>query len=214
IRLNYQQNLRDDCKNFSLRRWTQGGGIVNSTVRAFTLLELLAVLGIVAILFNLVSPGLAGWLQHRQADKVINDIARAISLARAAAIDDGTLVTFCRSRDGRTCSGSWEAGSIVFSDHNGDRLLNGRDRLLYRLEAIKFPGQLTFRSFQNRQYLQMTPLGFTRKQNGNFTWCPQNQDSRLAQQLIINQAGRTRIAQDRDGDGYREDSQGRALNCS
>ena len=59
----------------------------------------------------------------------------------------------------------------------------------------------------------MTPMGFTRDQNGNFTWCPGNGDVRLARQLIVNAAGRLREALDSDGDGVREGANGRPIGC-
>ena len=52
-----------------------------------------------------------------------------------------------------------------------------------------------------------------RYQSGNFTLCPASRDARLAQQLVVNSTGRTRSAQDRNGDGIREDSSGNPLRC-
>jgi len=82
--------------------------------------------------------------------------------------------------------------------------MNGDDRLLYRLQPLMIPGSLKFRSFGNKQYLQMTPFGMTNYQNGNFTYCPENGDANLARQVIISFTGRTRYARDKDGESLRE----------
>lgn len=181
--------------------------------QGFTLVELLICLAILSILLSLTNPGFSQWLQRYQADKVINELVRAISLARATAITSNKMVTLCRSMDGQNCGGRWEEGSIIFTDQNADSKINGNDQLIYRLEALKYPGTIKFRAFQNKQYLQMTPLGFSNYQNGNFTYCPANNDARLAQQLIISRTGRTRLAIDSDGDGYRENARKKPLVC-
>lgn len=179
-----------------------------------SLIEILICLGIVAFLAVQAStPGFASWRERRTADALMRELIGAVDMARAFAIAENAMVTFCRSSDGATCSGGWAEGSILFTDFNADRIINGDDRLLFRLEPLQLAGTLEFRSFQNRQYLQMNSRGFTNYQNGNFTFCPASKDPRLARQLIIALSGRTRLARDTDGDGIVEDSQGRALQC-
>jgi Tfp pilus assembly protein FimT len=123
------------------------------------------------------------------------------------------MVTLCRSNDGQHCQGQWHEGSILFTDANADRRLNGEDRLLYRTQPLPLRGRLSFNAFRNRQYLQMTPQGITAYQNGNFTWCPANGDPLLIRQLILSFSGRTRMARDEDGDGVVENSQGKPVTC-
>ena len=134
-------------------------------------------------------------------------------MARSAAINENVIVTFCRSSDGQHCQGRWESGNITFTDFNADRIINGNDRLLFRSPPLKASGTLTFSSFRNQQYLQLTPRGATNSQNGNFTFCPANGDPKLIRQLIINVTARTRLAQDLNHDGIVEDSQGKPVQC-
>ena len=144
-----------------MRKWMCGVSLV----------ELLLVLTILVILLaSLDSQGFAKSRDEKQADGVMSDIVSAISMSRQAAIMENVIVTYCRSDYGINCQGSWLDGSIIFTDRNGDRRLNGDDRLLHRQDPVSATGSLHFRSFRNRQYLQMTPFGFTNYQNGNFTW--------------------------------------------
>ncbi|MDY6983521.1 MAG: GspH/FimT family pseudopilin [Pseudomonadota bacterium] len=179
----------------------------------FTLIELLVCMAIVAFLALQASPGIAEWRARKAADGLIRELLSAVAMARAHAIAGNVTVTFCRSADGSSCGGNWRDGSILFRDANADRIVNDDDRVLFRLTLLPVDGTLEFRSFQNRQYLQIDSRGFTLYQNGNFTYCPANGDARLARQLIISLSGRTRLARDTDGDGIVEDSQGRALSC-
>lgn len=134
-------------------------------------------------------------------------------MARSYAIDEAMTVTFCRSISGLQCGGAWDDGAIIFTDFNEDRTLNGDDRLIFRLQSHDVEGQLSFNSFQNRQYLQINSRGFTKYQNGNFTFCAADGDPTKHRQIILSLTGRTRFARDEDGDGVVENSQGNPLNC-
>lgn len=185
-----------------------------ATERGLTLVELLLCLGIVAILMlELAIPGVSAQRARHAADAVMHDIENSIAMARRAAINENLIVTFCRSDDGERCQGQWRDGSIIFSDSNGNHVLDGEDRLLYRLQHQDLAGSLSFNSFGNRQYLQFDGRGVTLFQNGNFTFCPDNGDTTLIRQLILSYTGRTRMALDADGDGVVENSQGETVTC-
>jgi type IV fimbrial biogenesis protein FimT len=183
-------------------------------MRGMTLVELLMVLAIVAFLvLQMAGPDWQARRERLQVDGVMRELLGAVDLARAHAITGNVMVTLCRSNDGERCQGQWRDGSIVFTDRNADRVLNDDDRILYRMQPIAAPGSLTFRSFQNRQYLQMTPRGFTNYQNGNFTYCAADGNAALTRQIIVSLSGRSRFARDTDGDGVVEGSQGKAVSC-
>lgn len=178
-----------------------------------TLLELLVALAIAAVLVGLSVPGWSELVGRKRGDLVIRRLNQAIELARISAVSYGEMVTLCRSRDGTVCGGAWHEGVVVFRDPNGDRRLAQDQQPIHYLDFGGSQGMIFWRAFGNRQYLQFTPLGFTRNQNGNFTYCPDSGDLRQARQLIVNRAGRTRRAIDSNGDGIAEDSQGRPLRC-
>jgi type IV fimbrial biogenesis protein FimT len=183
-------------------------------LRGLSLVELLLCLAILAFfLVNVGTPGFSESRKRHEIDEVLQDLANAVTMARSAAINENVMVTICRSTDGQRCQGRWERGGILFTDFNADHVLNGRDRLLFRLPPFKASGTLTFNSFRNQQYLQLTPRGATNSQNGNFTFCPADGNPTLARQLIINVTARTRLAQDLDHDGIVEDSQGKPVQC-
>jgi type IV fimbrial biogenesis protein FimT len=178
-----------------------------------TLVEIIITLTILMVLIGVGIPGLKQTLDRVSGDTLMQDIMTAVALAKQTAILENRMVTFCRSDDGFSCRGKWHEGSIVFTDANADHVLNGDDRLVYRFPPSPVSGSLTFNSFGNRQYLQITPMGFTNNQNGNFTFCPADKNPGQARQVIINPAARTRLGQDNDGDGIVEDSKGKPLSC-
>ncbi|MEZ5491492.1 MAG: GspH/FimT family pseudopilin [Gammaproteobacteria bacterium] len=178
-----------------------------------TLIESLTTLVILAILIRLMLPDLAQLLEQRQGSLVIQRVANSIFLARAAAAKSGTMAVLCPSQDGNYCGGEWHDGILLFLDWNDNQTPDSGDETVDYLRFEKLPGTLHWRAFRSKPYLQITPLGFTRYQNGNFTWCGKENTSASARQLVLNRTGRVRYAQDRDGDGLREDSSGRPIQC-
>ena len=178
-----------------------------------SLLELLLAIALLAIILAATAPSLGGIIEQRRGDEAMRLLRSAIEFTRGEAVSSGGLATLCPSADGQSCGGRWREGMIAFMDRNGDRVPDSGDALPRAFRFSAPAGNLRWRSFGNRQYLQMTAMGFTRNQNGSFTWCPANGDARQARQLILNAAGRLREAEDRDGDGIREGGNGEALVC-
>lgn len=185
-----------------------------NTSNGFTLLEMLFSLAIVGILMaGVANANFGSSRESTLADRLMTDVMSALSMTRSYAIDEAMTVTFCRSVSGRQCGGAWDDGAIIFTDFNEDRRLNGDDRLIFRLQSHDVAGRLSFNSFQNRQYLQINSRGFTKYQNGNFTFCAADGDPTKHRQIILSLTGRTRFARDEDGDGVVENSQGNPLKC-
>ena len=178
-----------------------------------SLTELLVVLAILASLASISMPGLTALLRHRESESLMNLLGKTVRFARNAAITNGAVVTLCRSENGVECGGSWSQGMIVFIDADADRAIDPGQQVLVSHTLEPGTAEIYWRAFRNRQYLQFTPLGSTNNQNGNFTICPGNGNPEFARQLIINRAGRSRLAVDSDGDGIVEDSRGRPVRC-
>lgn len=181
--------------------------------RGFTLLEMLIALTVMAVLLSISLPDFTNFIQNKKSDDTINRVEQAVNTAKTSAIVNSSFVTLCKSSDGETCGGSWEQGIIAFTDDNGDRQINQDDKLIRYFSFPEAEGSIHWRAFRNRQYLQITGQGFTRYQNGNFTYCPYNKKADLARQVIINRTARVRHAIDSDGDGIREDSRGKPIRC-
>ncbi len=178
-----------------------------------TLPELLVSMAIISVLISMSLPSYVPVVNQHRADRMMSTLTSALTSARSAAIRHGTWVTVCPSSDGLNCSGTWSDGLVIFLDPERDRIPPGGNSRLFTAQWPGNNGELRWRAFGNRQYLQIDALGNLGHQNGNFTWCPASGELKQARQLIINSLGRIRQAEDINGDGYRQDSQGRRLNC-
>ena len=179
----------------------------------FTLTDLLVSLAIVAILAGWAIPGFNFFLTSQRSSATINQFAGAIALARSAAIVNRKHVIFCPAA-GSTCGrrNTWHEGAMVFADDNRNRRLDVGESLYARLPGFDH-GRVEWRSFRNRSYLRFRGYGLTDWQNGNFKYCPEGGDARHARLLILNYAGRTRSAPDRNGNGIPEGANGRDISC-
>ncbi len=178
-----------------------------------TLLEILLTLGLLGVLLGIALPDLGDWAEAARARVITRNLATQIALARSTAAARQQWVSVCPTEDQLGCGGSWNEGSMVFSDRNGDRRVNQDDVVIRRNGPLPAGETLQWRAFQSRPYLQIEPSGFMRHQSGNFTWCPASRDARFARQLVVNATGRVRVSKDSDGDGIDEDSAGNPLSC-
>jgi len=185
---------------------------MKQSFKGFTLIELIVVLTIFAISLSIAAPSMNSFMVRNRITAQVNKLAIAIRMARESAIMKNYIVTLCRSADQTQCGGKWHEGMILFADKNRDHRFNDTDTLITAFE--KFPeGDVIFwRSFRNRQYLQMSPRGTTRYQNGTFTYCPK-EGLKYARGIIINAAGRVKFTKDRNSDGIDEGADNRPLRC-
>lgn len=174
----------------------------------FTLIELLFTLCIVAILAALAIPAWQTMSRAVEAQRSTALLITHINTARAYAYQHGYPVTLCGSVDGQHCGSNWSQ-LLLFEDRNGNGTLNEEDLLLTREQGYS-RSTLIWRGFGNKPWYQVRPgTAF----NGALTICPPQPDPTLARQLIINRLGHVRSAQDKNGDGIREGSDGTPLRC-
>lgn len=171
-------------------------------------------MAIVGILVSMMMPSVAKLHARSEATTSINWMITAVNFTRHAAISFRTTATLCpHNKLPERCGGDWHGNLMVFADHNRDGKFNGQDYLIHNVIAQNVSGTFKWRSFRNRQYLQITPLGYTNYQNGNFVYCPASQDIKLARQIVINVQGRARVVHTRAEDGIRIDRYGKPLRC-
>lgn len=177
-----------------------------------TLIELIMVVAIFSVIMVIAAPELSSFTRKNRITTQLNTLSRAIRMTRGSAVNLNRVVTLCRSDNGQQCGGKWQDGMILFVDHNKDHIVNGKDYFLSQFEKLPEGDKLFWRSFQNRQYLQFSPQGFTRFQNGTFTYCPK-EGLEYARGIILSATGRLRFTTDADGDGVDEGANGLPLRC-
>lgn len=184
--------------------------------RGTTLIELLSALIIIALLLGIAAPAVSNLKNRSEATSRVNWIIGAVNYTRHAAISFNTTATLCplkKTKDKNHCGRGWHQDLLIFADKNKDGRFNGRDYLIQTIPALDKKGTIKWRSFRNRQFLQITSHGYTNFQNGNFTYCSPTKDPILSRQVVVNVQGRARVTHYHDDQGRRLDRKGKLLRC-
>jgi type IV fimbrial biogenesis protein FimT len=182
--------------------------------RGFTLVELLALLGISAVLIFLAYPSFGDLMQRVHTTSRVNSLIGLIRFARQSAITQGRWVTLCPAV-AETCTGTsdWQTGIMVFADHNRDGDRQPSEPLIAYQSRFEPGERLTWRSFRRHNFLQFRSAGYTNFQNGSFLYCPASGESRHGKVIIVNIQGRATPSVDGNGDGVDEQANGKPLVC-
>lgn len=179
----------------------------------FTLVELLVVITLVSVIASYAIPSMESLLKNSQRHSVVSDMVRLINLARNTAIMDQQTVTVCPLDNANKCTDSWDSIPItVFRDPNADRVLADEADIV-RISNLTDGGDWDANT-ASRPYFRFFASGMADYAIGNMVWCPDDQDSHLAAQIVVNMGGRPRLSEDEDGDGMLEDANGNTVTCS
>lgn len=185
---------------------------MKQTNRAFTLIELLISIAVIAITLNLALPSFSEILDRSKVSANVQRLTQTLQSSRLKAISSNIKVTLCPMNNELVCGKDWSTGYMSFVDKNGDRRYNGNDEILsqYKSEDEKF--SLNWRAFGQKNSLQWLGTGITNHQNGSFELCYDNK-ANMARALFLTKAGRIRYSIDSDGDDVHENSTGGAISC-
>lgn len=165
--------------------------------KGFTLVELMAVVGIAAIMVSLAVPNLSSLIMNGRRTAQVNEFVLSMTYAKSEAVKRGVPVTVCsKSQADETCSGDtdWDYGWLVFTDIDGDGGVDPDDQIL-RVRGTLEGGNslradaLTLVTFQNTGFPVLQP-----NQNTSINLCDTRgvKEGRL---VTISQTGRAAISQ-------------------
>ncbi|MFT5709774.1 MAG: type IV fimbrial biogenesis protein FimT [Halioglobus sp.] len=170
------------------------------TTTGFTLIELMAVLAVLAITLSLAVPGMQRTVSNTRLRAEANRLLSALNLARSEAIGRNGLVSVCPSSfasDGvARCSRSYADGWIVFTNRDKDRVVDeGSDEIIRVFSGLPSGYSLTNKAGTIDAYelISYYPDGSSRK-NRTLMICPAGAYSAASWSVVMNLVGRPRIA--------------------
>ncbi len=176
----------------------------------FTLLELIITILIFSILLGLALPAFTSFIDRTRLNSGILEMHGALQLTRTQAVASGQEVKFCPLDEQGRCSTFSTLAVRVFVDHNRNNRLDPGELLLRQIELRGTSA--TLRVSAARPYIRYRRTGDALEW-GSLTLCKLNSTGQPGRQIIVSIAGRTRLAQDSDNDGYVEDAQGNPVRC-
>jgi len=170
-----------------------------SLQRGLSLAELLAALGILAVVMLIAVPGIASMGNGMKLSAMSNDLMSHLYLARGESIKRHGRVALCKSADGVSCTstGGWEQGWIVFHDSDNNGVRDAGEPLVARMEALP-PGWHLAGNSAVARYISFHPTGTTKLVSGAFqagtlTLCRESAHATEARQVVLSAVGRPRV---------------------
>ena len=183
------------------------------TVKGFSLIEIMVVIAIISILASMTESEFSSLIKKYKIKSEVNKWHLALNLARQSAITSNHIVTLCPSLDGINCGSTWPSGAIIFVDINKNHDRDVNELILQTIEPAEKTHTISWRAFQNRNYVQFQQNGFTWNQNGTLRICNNDPSLKYNRALIVTRSGRIRLSIDSDDDGVEEDAQGNKISC-
>jgi type IV fimbrial biogenesis protein FimT len=101
-------------------------------VSGYTMIELIITVVVGSILLTIAIPTFFWVTNSNRIAAEINGLLGDMQFGRAEAVKEGQTVTVCVSSNGTSCAGTntWQSGWIVFSDVNGNAVVDPGDIIL------------------------------------------------------------------------------------
>ncbi|ANF82416.1 fimbrial biogenesis protein FimT [Acinetobacter sp. NCu2D-2] len=161
-------------------------------IRAFTFVELMVTLAVLAIVVSIALPHFHEYLAKLEAQTTHKKIISALNYARSQAALHRQNIVICPSSNFIQCEpNKWQQGYLIFIDQNKNRRIDDNEILIHKENlALKY-ANLEWRgalSIPSVTYQAMTamPIG----SNGSFYYCPFNGQEN--KKIILSKMGHTR----------------------
>lgn len=105
----------------------------------YSLIELMTVIAIAVILMSVGVPSYRYVTNSNRVTAEVNSLYMDLELARSTALERGMPVTVCPSTDHQNCLSSsqiWQSGWIIFSDLNGNGVVDPGEEVLVARAAL------------------------------------------------------------------------------
>lgn len=180
--------------------------------RAFTMVELLVGIAIVAILAAVALPSLKTFTVSMRVDNEISELHRLLLIARNTSVNSGQDVVVCPIVNG-SCTDDWTQEVSVFIDFNQNNDFDIADDEIIRVKSAISSSNDQFQ-YSNGAFLTYNSLGNLPINNNEstFSYCPYGYTD-ASRGIIVAVSGRAYISEDSDGDGVDEDRNNVNITC-
>jgi type II secretion system protein H len=119
--------------------------------RGLTLVELMVVIGIIAVVSAIAFPNLIGWRAKRQLEAAVNEVQTAINVAKTTAVKRGTPATILLKQPAHGITVFADNKTPIGSIDSGDQVLR----------TMSFADSVSLSTLPDSTWLSFDSRGFT-----------------------------------------------------
>ncbi|GAC28036.1 GspH/FimT family pseudopilin [Brumicola pallidula] len=173
-----------------------------------TLVELMVVVGILAIVGTLGVPSFLSIITKARITSETNQLNSLIRFARFKAIEQEQLTLLCPTSDYSHCDKNWNEPKIVFIDSNNNNERDPQEPMLMSMPKSHDSNRL----YSRKKAIKFYESGITASP-ASVRICPASNDAKYARLLTVSLQGKIKLSSDKNNDGIHENSAGIALSC-
>lgn len=162
---------------------------------AFTLLELLVAISILAVITGIAAPSMSTIIEANRIESGLQAIFTSLITARSEAISRNQSVIVCKSSNGTSCttSGEWEQGWVIVVDENANGVQDSGEPVTSSFASLEYG--LTLRAgAAYADKVRFSPEG-TASDADTFRLCPADSDIDDARTVVMTITGRPRTSE-------------------
>lgn len=167
--------------------------------RAYSLLELLITISVMALLMGSAAPSLISQLQKSRQIDTINQMHAHLNYAREKATSSRSVISLCTGHNTCAETRTWQEQMLIFQDSNRNGQLDQGETLL-KVASINANHRWIWTNFRQQKHMAFKPNGATDSLNGTFTLCETNQ---AVSSIVINITGRVKLETPKNSDRCR-----------
>ncbi len=156
--------------------------------QAFTLFEMITVLGVLLLLLTMSVPSLKDFTNRMGCIHDAEKLLSVLRIARLFALQNHhtVMITPLDNKNGQLIN--WQKGLVAYDDIFHDRKIHHESQILISADFLKAKS-LRFIGYPKASFLQFSPLG-SAQTNGSFILCYQS----VGRKIVVNRAGEFRVS--------------------
>ncbi len=162
--------------------------------RAFTLLEMMVVVAIIAILSVIAYPYIQELFYAMESRRAEQAMIQVLRQAKAESYTYKKDVVICTLDDHQNCGRGANTTLVLFYDINDNNKKDSEDKIIHQ-EAWRLKhGEILLRTSLSRDYIRY--MGDTAKPRGHIghlRYCSVSDNPRLSFKVVVNMHGRVRV---------------------
>lgn len=158
--------------------------------KAFTLIELIITIAIIAIIITVATPYVLTQLAAMEAKRIMYDISNTLSIAKAESLIRRQNLLVCLSDDNITCDKNSDSVLLLFADKNDNKRFDADVDLLLNVQRLdpKY-ATLHLRAGSRNHIKFFGDTGMPRGHFGHIKYCPSSTYNNAKYQVSFSQVG-------------------------